>query len=159
MWKAARKAGFSEAESLVIATSFYDNGYGQLYLQQYNHGHFPLDAVDDAWNVIRGPFMNSVSRLENADPIVATGKWKDSAKPNPINACWSEQARRPIKYFDQLNVKVQDKPAYAGKFQKYLTQEMLDAHLKIELVQGGKHEANKPMDFKTLFETRHEWRV
>lgn len=156
-WKEARNRGFSEAEALVIATHLYAND-GSIQIYQINRGHYPLDSISDYYNDPREGFVNSVSRLEEANPVRSGGLWSACAAPNPINAIWKEFDKKPIKYFNQLGEKPFAKPVYKGAFRDYANDNALRA-LGLSNVQVKRRDDEITLSWDILLKTKHEWRV
>ena len=162
MWNKARKHGFNEAESLVIATHLWENKLeDSLYLHVNNRGHFPLNSVnDDDWNRQYKQIVNSVELLEKATPMLNAELWKYKGAIHSVNGCWYDSKRIPIKSFNQLHIGNRA-PVYTGAFKNTLgiNAAIFENKLKTNLVmlQRGAHDIRLSWDI--LKKSKHEWRV
>ena len=150
-WKKARAAGLNEAESLIVATHLWEDN-GALYLHTNNSGHFPFDAINmEDWASMYS-MMNSVERLEKANPNKNGGMWRKSSSPTPINGCWREKVRKPVKYFNQLS-QAAKAPVYQGSFAKH------GVRVKTDLVVPKGREEEIKLTWDDVVKSKHEWRV
>lgn len=152
-WKKARNAGLSECEALVAAAHLWaDNN--AIYLHTNNRGHFPFDSVSDDWDNLNA-FINSVSRLEDAKPVRNSGFWRLNSSPTPINWCWKEKDRRPIKYFNQLS-QAPKVPHYTGTFAKH---GVFANRIKTNLVVPKRRDEDIQLTWDDVVKHKLEWRV
>ncbi len=166
-WVAAVKAGFSMAEGLLITNHFIIKSANHITPRAFNHGHFPLDATAqyDHYYYNNGNRMkdciNSVVRMENADPVKVGGMWKNNAKPTPINGVWRDGILKPKLLI--YNVKPKDAngrkviPVYEGRFK--LNERHIQAFGLADGLVLKQNAKEVVLTMDDLMATRMEWRA